>query len=358
MPCRGRTIEVIYRSIETPVPSPEAMGRVAEYEGRRARSGIERDALRRRWNRLGNLRLLAFFACLILVGVGLQTGLLGAYVVAAITFVLFVLLIARHRRVGRALNEAAALHDVNAESLLRCARDWETLPLKFSHLAPAGHAFAADLDLFGHASLFHLLETAETPMGADRLRDWLLRPGQPAEIERRQQAVAALAEELEWRQALQVDGRLVRGEPIDPEPLLAWCEGEPWLAGHPAVRLMAALAPVVFGIAAAGALFGMLPSILLVVIAAGNILLTQVLAADARIRIALVARHYESISQYARLLARIETMPGAAPLLDELRTRLVTNGHVASELLHTLGQRAAFLEACSICRCKRSLPGT
>lgn len=333
---------MIHRTIEPAALSPVATGRLARYEERRARSGDERDALRRQWNRLGNLRVAAFFATLGLIAVGLQTGSALAYLASALAAGAFILLIARHRRIGRALSEASALHDVNAESLLRCARHWELLPLKFPPGAEPNHAFAADLDLFGHASLFHLLETVETPMGADRLRDWLLHPGQPTGVEQRQRAVAALASELEWRQALQVDGRLIGGERVDPEPLLTWCEAEPWLARRPVVRILAAIGPIAFALGVVAAAWGWAPSLLLVVVAAGNILLTQVVAAEARSRIALVARQYESISQYARLLGRIEAMPGAALYLDDLRARLTTNGHVASELLRILGRRAAF----------------
>ena len=46
-----------------------------------------------------------------------------------------------------------------------------------------------DLDLFGKASLFHLLCVANTPMGVQTLRQWLLHPADPAEIASRQEAV-------------------------------------------------------------------------------------------------------------------------------------------------------------------------
>ncbi|WP_192823317.1 DNA mismatch repair protein MutS [Rufibacter sp. LB8] len=65
------------------------------------------------------------------------------------------------------------------------------------------HAYAADLDVFGQNSLFQLLNRAVTRLGQQRLADWLKAPAAPQEIIARQEAVAELAADLEWRQHLQ-----------------------------------------------------------------------------------------------------------------------------------------------------------
>jgi hypothetical protein len=100
--------------------------------------------------------------------------------------------------------------------------------------------------------------------------------------------------------------------------------------------------PLALIAAAALAITGVLPWIVCIAIAAINIALTQVLAAEARTQIALVAEHYPSISQYAQLLAQVEQMPGNSPPIREIRERVKTEGRAASELLKDLGSRAAF----------------
>lgn len=73
------------------------------------------------------------------------------------------------------------------------------------------HPYAADLDLFGQGSLFQLLASPITTHGAQTLADWLA-PGPHQALPsaddagRRQQAVAALAEQLDLRERLAVIG--------------------------------------------------------------------------------------------------------------------------------------------------------
>ena len=320
----------------------ETAQRRLAYDVRRNRYGAERDELRRRWNLLGNIRLAAFFATLALLLLGLQFGSLWIYIASAVLALAFLLLIGQHRRIGRELKQAVAFHDINRESILRGDRDWNELPLRHDFKAATGHAFANDLDLFGHASLFHLLESVETPMGATRLQDWLLVPARPAEIRNRQLAVTELAPELEWRQELAVRGRLIGEIRPNPEPLLEWCEREPWLRGKPLIQALSIAGPVLFFASAIAAGIGWLPAIVCIVVAAANIVLTQVIASEARVRIALVAEHYPSISQFAQLLSHIEAMPGQSSLLETNRGRLKSDGHSASTLLSTLGKHAGF----------------
>ena len=68
----------------------------------------------------------------------------------------------------------------------------------------ADHPFARDLDLFGPASLFQLLNTARTEAGEATLAEWLAAPAEPREIVARQQAVAELAPKIDLREDLAV----------------------------------------------------------------------------------------------------------------------------------------------------------
>jgi hypothetical protein len=71
--------------------------------------------------------------------------------------------------------------------------------------------FAPDLDLFGPASLFQLLNTVRTEAGEDVLADWLIRGADPAEVSARQRAVDELRPMVDFREALAVtaaEGRI------------------------------------------------------------------------------------------------------------------------------------------------------
>ncbi len=154
------------------------------------------------------------------VGCGL---LLGAWLVLV---VLYEKLVRRHQ-------ECRVLCHVNEHSLACMDRDWQRAGLTVTDVPENKAVLASDLDLFGRASLFHLICRAGTPMGIAKLRDWLLNRAAPQVIVERQQAVSELAPELEWRQELDLRCRLLAGS---PRALLGWVEGDRWLARRPWVK--------------------------------------------------------------------------------------------------------------------------
>jgi len=104
-------------------------------------------------------------------------------------------------------------------------RDWDHIPLVQTKIPQAARALAHDLDLFGRASLFHLVCQAQTSWGIATLRDWLLSPAEGEILVHRQRAVAALAEQLELRQELSARGRL-HGDTALPGEFVKWSETE------------------------------------------------------------------------------------------------------------------------------------
>src|SRR5262249_41372665 len=68
----------------------------------------------------------------------------------------------------------------------------------------AGHSYAHDLDLFGRASLFELLNTARTEAGEATLAAWLSNGAHADEVRDRQAAVDELRPLLDLREQLAV----------------------------------------------------------------------------------------------------------------------------------------------------------
>ena len=87
--------------------------------------------------------------------------------------------------------------------------------------AELAHPYAQDLDLFGKGSLFELLCTARTHIGADTLARWLLEPADPAGVRARQAAVDELRPRVDLREDLAVMAEEARTG-IDPAALAAW----------------------------------------------------------------------------------------------------------------------------------------
>lgn len=61
------------------------------------------------------------------------------------------------------------------------------------------HFYSADLDIFGKASLFNLINRAATTNGNKKIADWLSAPAQKDEILLRQEAVNEIANKNSWK---------------------------------------------------------------------------------------------------------------------------------------------------------------
>ena len=97
-------------------------------------------------------------------------------------------------------------------------------------------------------------------MGIRTLRDWLLEPAPPAEIQGRQQAVAELAPHLELRQTLTLEGRLLTDRGRAAERFVEWAESDPWLAARPWLRWLCRIASAAAMLIVLLACLGVLPA--------------------------------------------------------------------------------------------------
>ena len=212
-------------------------------------------------DRISNARALAFVAALGCVFVGIywpHAPVVGAMLLVAGLFSAgcFVFLLFKHAEIDRRQRRAEGLRRVNAEGLARVDRVWAGLPLPPMPAFVASDPVAADLDLFGDRSLFHLICTAVTPQGRQALAE-KLRPkeaaGESGAAGRApQEAVAELAAELDLRQQLQLGGAedavgqtAGTPPPAGEDPFLAWAAGNPILRPRPgflwATRLLPGL---------------------------------------------------------------------------------------------------------------------
>jgi len=180
------------------------------------------------------LRVAAFLGTVVMFIIG-RNGQANLAWYAAGGFALggFITMVVYHEYVRRQIQRYGVLRRINQQGLARVQRNWTTMP-ETSVIVPAEHqAVADDLDLFGHASLFQMLCAANTPIGIETLRDWLLLRASAEEIRQRQQAVRELAPHLELRQMLDLEGRLLADRGRTVGRFLEWAEGKPWFAAHP-----------------------------------------------------------------------------------------------------------------------------
>ncbi len=315
----------------------------APYRERHDRFAMERDALGRRWNRVANVRLLAFLAAAVALGFGVWTRAPVPLVAGIVLLGLFALLARHHADLGRRRWHAATLAEINREGIARIERDWNALPLRHVARAAPDHPFAVDLDLFGRASVNHLLDTATAPMGAATVARWLTDPADPSTIRVRQPAVADLAPRLDLRQELELRGRRRTEGGPDPESLLAWAEGGRWLARRPLLRGLAWLLPLLFWALAAIQIAGLTAFPFWLVPLGAMILVSQTAGRQAHGVLSHVYSQEGALVAYAQQLQLVAESDFAAAELERLRATLIASGRPAHHHLSRLHRLAGLV---------------
>lgn len=182
----------------------------------------------------------------------------AAWAVLAASAVAFGVLVVRQRAARQRLRRAEFMADFNRAGIARVERRWADLPPAPRITAPGSHDYAADLDLYGDASLLRLVGTCGTAPGWRTLQSWLLGRADPETVALRQEAVREMAAALDFRDRLAAEARLAAasapgqkapmpGEeaptpvgtasrPNDSdaptERFLRWAEGDSWLPNH------------------------------------------------------------------------------------------------------------------------------
>ena len=186
--------------------------------------------------RLGTLRLygrlrLALFAATVagawlLFAAGRSTA---AWLIVAAAAVTFGFLVVRHHTARQRFERARFMADFNREGIARIGRHWTDLPTPSAIAPPPDHDYAGDLDLYGHASLFHLVAVCGTHPGRRTLERWLCEPAGPETVAMRQEAVREMAEAHDFRDRLVAEGRMMEGgDEKGIDEFLDWAEGEGW----------------------------------------------------------------------------------------------------------------------------------
>jgi len=202
--------------------------------------------------RLGNVRLLLAVITVVLAWASLRSHLLSPWWLAA-PLVAFACIAYWHSRILRLQELARRSAKFYERGLARIEDRWAGIGETGDRFNDPHHVYAADLDLFGNASLFQLLSSARTRMGEERLAKWLLSPSTIEEIRKRHSAVGELRDELDLREDLNVLGEDAHVG-VHPDELVKWAEsssqlGTPWMTWvAPTLAGLAVLCAVVWAV--------------------------------------------------------------------------------------------------------------
>jgi hypothetical protein len=303
------------------------------------RLALRQDALallRGRDRALSNGRLAVFLA-----GVGLGVLILLSdwlspiwLLVPAVTFAVLVVLHDRAIRMRERAAEAVAFYE---RALGRLDHTWAGAGIQDTDYVAEDHTYAADLDIFGKASLFELICQARTRAGEQTLAAWLAGPAPVEQVLQRQAAVDELRGELDLREDLALLGSGVRSG-VRPEVLGRWGAREAAFPGSAAAfhGALAWLLPV--AVAAAITAWGLLDAGPLPLIAVGIVLGGARRLARGRVQRVMADIHQpgRELLVVAAVLRRLERETFSAGGLRSLKQRLAAEGGHASRAIRRL----------------------
>lgn len=177
-------------------------------------------------NRLAFWRLLWFVGSVLVIWLLIQLDQqLAAVFSALVGIVGFLVLLKKHQQVKRKRDFNHHLAFINQDEAARLKRQY-LRPETGEQFASPTHSYTGDLDVFGKHSLFRLLNRTHTSLGQSRLATWLKAPASSDAIRLRQEAVAELKPELNWRQELEAQAYLEEKVNRSPEALIEWATVE------------------------------------------------------------------------------------------------------------------------------------
>jgi hypothetical protein len=311
-----------------------------EYAQRRAARLGEASARMRCFRTLGIMRLVAL-ASAIAVGWFVYSGLAAWWwlLLPVIGFLVLADLQQRITQARRRCERAASLYD---QALARLDDRWAGTGATGERFLDESHPYAADLDLFGHGSLFELLSRARTRVGEQTLANWLLTPAAPEVLRARHAAVVELRPRLDLREDMALLGEGVRsGE--DAQTLAEWAAAPPWpisrwtriIALSLALLALATLALWIAG-------FGPIPFLVSFII--GRAYSFRMKAAVEHV-VSAVDGPGRDLTLLSELLRRLERERFTSPRLVELRAALDVEGMAPSQQIARLNRLIDLLDA-------------
>ncbi len=299
----------------------------------------------RSWGRLSYVRGGLFIASLIMLGLGLGqfSGVSWPWFVLAIgAFVGFLVVAYIHEGIQSDIHRIRLMVQMYRESIARLQRRWDHIRVPEVAVPDESRAVAFDLDLVGESSLFKLLGTPRTPLGIRTLVDWMLHGASPETVVGRQQGVAELAGEFEYRDEFALRCAVLESSRSGPTRFIEWAESDSWLERRGWLLWIVRLTTVAVILAVAGWLSGLLPLAvagpMLLAAVCINFILSVVFAGTIHSIFNQISSHHNEIAHYVRLFEMVTRYPATASGLRSIQSKLRHEGDDVLQHIRRLGQ--------------------
>jgi hypothetical protein len=176
---------------------------INDYKQRASLAGLEADKYKKLANTYSLLRLSIFALIVVAIYFAVQLDNFSIVAVAFIALVFaFAWLVSRQSRYERQKQYFDDLQQVNNNEIASI-QSHANMYNDGSRFASDKHFYTADLDIFGNASLYQLVNRTATSTGNNKLAQWFDKPSAKEVILPRQAAVQEIATKNNWKLDIQ-----------------------------------------------------------------------------------------------------------------------------------------------------------
>lgn len=280
----------------------------------------------KRINLISNLRLITVIAAIVSLIFLYKTP--NNYIpwgTAGFFALIFLIGVVYHNKIIKSKRYISALYKTNDISMKRLEDEWKKFEDTGAEFKDEDHPFSQDLDIFGAASLFQWINTANTNIGRKKLKEILTEQcSNISEIRKRQEAVTELSQKRWWRQKLAVEGMMISGKTSGDEDLFIWADERNVRYKNRSFVLMARFMPVItISVLISAHILGLIPGFVFNILAIVQFGML-VLGGKKRNKILeTVYRQKNTIKLNAKVIRLIEETSFKSSYLIELKKKLV-----------------------------------
>lgn len=294
--------------------------------------------------RFSSIRLGIFICIIATAGLSLLGGFFSAWWILVPIFT-FALLVIRHDKVIRQIEQTTWSRDFYEESMRRITNDWQGKGNTQTHYIDDGHLYAKDLDIFGEGSLFELMCSAKTTSGEQQLASWLTTASNKKDIIERQNAIQELTQHLQLREDIYLCTRKMQSL-INPQKLSQWATASHQIS--PGLSKSLRFLFVFCGVAAIGAIVSCFFSDYGIGILAAIGIIEWIIGRLLKDKISPIIHGVEGPKRQLKVLSdilhRFEQQSVQCELLTHLQQELLVQDHRASQSVAHLGKLVDWLD--------------
>lgn len=297
-----------------------------------------------RWSRFAYLRGVTFLLSLVPLFLALNQvgGFAKPWVwLSGAIFIGFLVVAFMHERMQIHMRRATILSNMYRESVAMVQRDWDGIKTRDVEIPDDFGPVSFDLDLFGESSLFKLIGITRTPLGTQTITNWIVEGADPGEVLVRQEAVAELAPEFEWREKFRLSCEQLNASQSGPSRFVEWAESDNWFNGRTWIlwfgRIMAIAMILTFLLPMLGLLPLKISIPAFLVVFAINFFASVFFVGGIHDIFNMISSRRDEINFYVNLFDMTADFPAKSKRLLEIKERMLLSGNDARQEINKLG---------------------